>query len=85
LTFSGQFTDFMRRLVAIPHSEIKAKLDAEKASETAAETSFFPRRQGLEILAFSYLASDLRKGQPQKLLHCHRLRTSIPLANARRK
>jgi hypothetical protein len=26
----GQFTDFMRRLVAVPHSEIKAKLDAEK-------------------------------------------------------
>lgn len=26
-----KFTDFMRRLVAVPHSEIKAKLDAEKA------------------------------------------------------
>jgi hypothetical protein len=26
----GQFTDFMRRLVAVPHSEIKKKLDAEK-------------------------------------------------------
>lgn len=26
----GHFTDFMRRLVAVPHSEIKAKLDAEK-------------------------------------------------------
>jgi hypothetical protein len=26
----GQFKDFMRRLVAVPHSEIKAKLDAEK-------------------------------------------------------
>ncbi len=26
----GKFTDFMRRLVAVPHSEIKAKLDAEK-------------------------------------------------------
>jgi hypothetical protein len=25
-----RFTDFMRRLVAVPHSEIKAKLDAEK-------------------------------------------------------
>jgi hypothetical protein len=25
----GKFTDFMRRLVAVPHSEIKAKLDAE--------------------------------------------------------
>ena len=26
----GRFTDFMRRLVAVPHSEIKAKLDAER-------------------------------------------------------
>jgi hypothetical protein len=26
----GKFTDFRRRLVAVPHSEIKAKLDAEK-------------------------------------------------------
>jgi hypothetical protein len=27
------FTNFMRRLVAVPHSEIKAKLDAEKAAK----------------------------------------------------
>lgn len=26
----GQFTSFMRQLVRVPHSEIKAKLDAEK-------------------------------------------------------
>jgi hypothetical protein len=26
----AQFTDFMRRLVAVPHSQIKAKLDEEK-------------------------------------------------------
>lgn len=25
-----KFSNFMRRLVAVPHSEIKAKLDAEK-------------------------------------------------------
>jgi hypothetical protein len=30
----GQFTNFMRRLVAVPHSEIKAKLDAEKWAKT---------------------------------------------------
>jgi hypothetical protein len=30
----GKFTDFMRRLVAVPHSEIKAKLDAEKLAKT---------------------------------------------------
>jgi len=29
----GNFTNFMRRLVAVPHSEIKAKLDAEKAAK----------------------------------------------------
>ncbi len=25
-----RFTNFMRRLLAVPHSEVKAKLDAEK-------------------------------------------------------
>jgi hypothetical protein len=30
----GQFTNFMQRLVAVPHSEIKAKLDAEKRAKT---------------------------------------------------
>jgi hypothetical protein len=29
----GKFTNFMRRLVAVPHSEIKAQLDAEKAAK----------------------------------------------------
>lgn len=29
----GKFTNFMRRLVAVPHSEIKAKLDAEKRAK----------------------------------------------------
>jgi hypothetical protein len=28
-----KFTDFMRRLVAVPHSEVKAKLDAEKRAK----------------------------------------------------
>jgi len=27
-----RFTDFMRRLVAVPHSEIKTKLEEEKAA-----------------------------------------------------
>jgi hypothetical protein len=26
----GEFTNFMKRLVAVPHSEIKTRLDAEK-------------------------------------------------------
>jgi hypothetical protein len=29
-----QFTNFVRRLVVVPHSEIKAKLDAEKRAKT---------------------------------------------------
>jgi hypothetical protein len=28
-----KFKNFMRRLVSVPHSEIKAKLDAEKRSK----------------------------------------------------
>ena len=60
----GQFTDFMRRLVAVPHSEIKAKLDAEKRGEDAEAEGRFPRfpRKGLEG-RFSHLASHLRIGQ----------------------
>jgi hypothetical protein len=34
-----RFTDFMRRLVAVPHSEIKAKLDAEKLLKEQKRTS----------------------------------------------
>ncbi len=30
----AKFTNFVRRLVAVPHSEIKAKLDAEKLEKT---------------------------------------------------
>ncbi len=36
----NKFADFMRRLVAVPHSEIKAKLDAEKkAKKRTSKTS----------------------------------------------
>ena len=37
----GQFTEFMKRLVRVPHSEIKAALDAEKREKAAN-----PRRRG---------------------------------------
>ena len=33
----GKFTNFMRQLVAVPHSEIKAKLHAEKARKQQAK------------------------------------------------
>jgi hypothetical protein len=29
----GKFTNFVRRIVAVPHSEIKSKLDAEKRAK----------------------------------------------------
>ena len=29
----AQFTDFMRRLVSVPHSTIKARLEAEKKAK----------------------------------------------------
>jgi hypothetical protein len=35
----GKFTNFMRQLVAVPHSEIKAKLDAEKRMKERKKTS----------------------------------------------
>jgi hypothetical protein len=35
----GRFKNFMQRLVAVPHSEIKAKLDAEKKSKERKRTS----------------------------------------------
>jgi hypothetical protein len=38
----GKFTNFMRRLVAVPHSEIKAKLDAEKRSKKRKQSSASP-------------------------------------------
>lgn len=31
--FDNIFIDFVRRIVSVPHSEIKAKLDAEKAAK----------------------------------------------------
>jgi hypothetical protein len=31
---SATFENFMRRLVSVPHSEIKAKLDAEKHAKS---------------------------------------------------
>ncbi len=35
----GKFTNVMRKLVAVPHSEIKAKLDAEKRAKKRKKAS----------------------------------------------
>jgi hypothetical protein len=37
--FDPTFTDFVRRLVLVPHSEIKAKLDAEREAKRLAKAS----------------------------------------------
>jgi hypothetical protein len=36
---SATFVNFMRRLVAVPHSEIKSKLDAEKQAKRTSKAS----------------------------------------------
>ncbi len=35
----SKFTNFMRRLVAVPHSEIKAQLEAEKEAKRTSKAS----------------------------------------------
>ncbi len=35
----GQFTEFMKRLVTVPHSEIKTQLDAEKKAKALKRAS----------------------------------------------
>jgi len=32
----AQFTDFVRRIVSVPHAEIQRRLEAEKRSKTSA-------------------------------------------------
>lgn len=36
---SDRFTEFMRRLVQVPHSEIKSKLDAEREAKRTSKSS----------------------------------------------
>lgn len=36
---SATFVNFMRRLVAVPHAEVKAKLDAEKTEKRTSKAS----------------------------------------------
>jgi hypothetical protein len=38
---NASFTNFVRRLVAVPHSEIKAKLEAEKEVKRSTKTSVY--------------------------------------------
>jgi hypothetical protein len=39
---SATFENFMRRLVSVPHSEIKSKLDAEKEAKRTSKVSASP-------------------------------------------
>lgn len=36
---SGTFSDFVTRILAVPHSEIKAQLDAEKEAKRIAKSA----------------------------------------------
>lgn len=36
---AGEFSSFMRRLMAVPHSEIKERLDSEKEAKRKAKVS----------------------------------------------
>jgi hypothetical protein len=38
-TDRNKFTNFVRRLMAVPHSELKARLDAEKAAKPTSKLS----------------------------------------------
>lgn len=38
-TFDPKFLNFARRIISVPHSEIKAKLDAEKAAKRTSNRS----------------------------------------------
>jgi hypothetical protein len=38
-TFDPKFLDFTRRILSVPHSVIKAKLDAEKAAKRTSKRS----------------------------------------------
>lgn len=37
--FDPKFTNFVRRIVSVPHSEIKAKLDAEREAKRTSKAS----------------------------------------------
>jgi hypothetical protein len=36
---NASFTDFVRRITSVPHSEIKAKLDAEKEAKQISKSA----------------------------------------------
>jgi hypothetical protein len=42
----GQFTNFMRKLVSVPHEEIKARLDTEKRAKKRKASSRASRENG---------------------------------------
>jgi hypothetical protein len=49
----AEFADFMRRLVAVPHSEIKARLDAEKKTKEQRKRSSASRASRAKRLGSS--------------------------------
>ena len=64
-----KFKDFARQILSVPHSEIKAQLDAEKAAKRTFKLRF-PRlwlsrakRQPRTFARFSHLAGQFCVGQ----------------------
>ena len=80
-----KFTNFMRRLIAVPHSEIKDQLDAEKEAKRTSKTSASPAspadplpKASFERLPFPvHLASQFCIGQPFPCDLRHRQHKSI--------
>jgi hypothetical protein len=60
----AEFTDVMRRLMAVPHSEVKAKLEAEKRAKK--RKNRFPRfwREGFLVNRPRLLPRQFSIGQP---------------------
>ena len=73
-----KFTEFMRRLVAGPHSEIKDKLDAERTSKTACrDAGASSRKRASQQKRYQACVSPTLPGQvcigealPLDLRHC---------------
>jgi hypothetical protein len=43
---SATFTEFMRKLIAVPHAEIKAEMEADKAEKRMSIAAFLSRLAG---------------------------------------
>ena len=49
-----EFTDFMRKLVQVPHSEIKAKIEADKEAKRASKVASRDSGASSSVLSSSF-------------------------------